>query len=70
MIMETGRYSLNKELSRGNDRSVDEARSGCEVKILFAFMYPKRYDASMIQIRQTEANFQWFVSLRDQKARD
>jgi RNA polymerase-binding transcription factor DksA len=32
-------------------------------------MYPKRYNSSMIEIRQTEAYFQWFDSLRDRKAR-
>jgi putative addiction module killer protein len=32
-------------------------------------MYPKRYDAPMIEIRQTETYFQWYVSLRDRKAR-
>ena len=32
-------------------------------------MYPKRYNSSMIEIRQTEAYFQWFDSLRDRQAR-
>ena len=32
-------------------------------------MYPKRYISSTIEIRQTEAYFQWFDSLRDRRAR-
>jgi len=32
-------------------------------------MYPKRYNSSVIEIRQTEAYFQWFDSLRDRQAR-
>ncbi len=32
-------------------------------------MYPKRYNLFMIEIRQTEAYFQWFGSLRDRQAR-
>ena len=32
-------------------------------------MYPKRYNSSMIEIRQTETYFQWFDSLRDRQAR-
>lgn len=32
-------------------------------------MYPKRYNSSMVEIRQTEAYFHWFDSLRDRQAR-
>jgi len=32
-------------------------------------MYPKRYNLFMIEIRQTEAYFHWFDSLRDRQAR-
>lgn len=32
-------------------------------------MYPKRYNLSMIEIRQTEAYFHWFDSLHDRQAR-
>ena len=32
-------------------------------------MYPKRYNSSMIEIRQTETYYQWFDSLRDRQAR-
>ena len=32
-------------------------------------MYPKRYNSSVIEIRQTETYFQWFDSLRDRQAR-
>ena len=39
------------------------------LEIPLAFMYPKRYNSSMIEIRQTEAYFQWFDSLRDRQAR-
>src|SRR5450759_2467209 len=32
-------------------------------------MYPKRYNSSMVEIRQTEAYFQWFDSMCDRQAR-
>jgi putative addiction module killer protein len=39
------------------------------LEIPLAFLYPKRYNSSVIEIRQTATYFQWFDSLRDRQAR-
>jgi putative addiction module killer protein len=39
------------------------------LEIPLAFLYPKRYNSTVIEIRQTETYFQWFDSLRDRQAR-